>query len=329
MAAKMGIGFLGGTDMETTVRNVQLAEKLGFTSAWIAEDYFYGGAFSTAATCVAATSKIQLGIGVINPFTRHPVLTAMEVAALDIAAQGRIVLGMGTSNVVWMEKKMGIPFRTPLKVLRESVEIINSLLKQENVNYQGQIFTVADVHLEFTPYRSDLPVYFGVKGPQALRMAGELGDGILLSIMSSEAYIYYAVEQIKNGRKKVGRDMSGFEVAAYLVVSVDEDRQKARERVKPMIAKYLGLHGDHPILTTTGMPMEEIQAFRDAFLAGKNALHLVKEEHVDTFAVAGTSDECRQKLIRLKEAGVTHPIIFEVLGYPMEKTMEAVAKDLL
>lgn len=328
MAGKMGIGFLGGTNLETAISNVKLAESLGFRAAWIAEDYFFGGAFSTAATCVAATSQIELGIGVINPFTRHPVLTAMETASLDLAAQGRIVLGMGTSNIVWIEKKMGIPFRTPLKVLRESVEIIGDLLRNKTVNYHGEVFSVTDVHLEFPAYRPEIPIYFGVKGPKALRMAGELGDGILLSIMSSPPYIRWAVEQIKQGRENSGKEMAGFEVAAYLVVSVDKDRQKARERVKPMIAKYLGIHGDHPILTTTGMPVEEIKAFREAFLTGKDVTHLVKEEYVDTFAVAGSSEECREKIISLQEAGLTYPIAFEILGYPMARTMESIVKYL-
>ena len=57
--------------------NQQASEEKEFSSVWIAEDYFYGGAFSTAAACAVQTSKIQIGIGVINPFTRHPVLSAM------------------------------------------------------------------------------------------------------------------------------------------------------------------------------------------------------------------------------------------------------------
>jgi 5,10-methylenetetrahydromethanopterin reductase len=324
----LGIGFLGGTDMETVIRNIRLAEEYGFESAWIAEDYFFGGAFATAATCASQTSKIQIGIGVVNPFTRHPVLTGMEAAALDIATKGRLILGMGTSNAVWMEQKMGIPFEKPMTALRESVEIIQQLTRGQTVNYAGKSFNVNNVHLEFAPYRSKIPVYLGVKGPQALRMAGQYADGVLMSIMSSVEYVHYAVEHIQEGRAKSGRDMDGFDVAAYVIFSVDSDRQKARDRVKPMIAKYLGLHGDHPILTTTGLTTEEIAPFRQAFLEGRVAESLVVEKYVDLFAIAGTPGECREQLAKLRAAGVTHPIAFEVLGVPMEETMRSIVEHL-
>lgn len=328
MLKNMGIGFLGSTDLDAAVRNVKLAEELGFAGAWIAEDYFYGGAFTTVATCAAATSKIKLGTGVINPFSRHPVLIAMEAAALDIASHGRLIVGIGTSNLVWMEKKMGIPFQRPLRGLKEGVQILRRLIHGETVTQHGEAFNVTDVHLDLRPCRPDLPIYFGVKGPKALQMAGELGDGILLSLMTSEPYIRYAIEQIRSGRQKVGRDLAGFEVAAYLLISMDDDRRVARERVKPMLAKYLGVHGDHPILRTSGMPLEDIMAFRNAFLTGTNALHLVKDEHIDLFAVAGTPVECREKLSRLIGAGLSHPIAFQISGFPMEQTMRSIVELL-
>lgn len=328
MNTDLGIGFLGDTGVETVRKNVRLAEEYGFKSAWIAEDYFYGGAFTTAAVCAAETSRIEIGIGVVNPYTRHPVLTAMEAAALDIAAQGRLILGMGTSNQVWMERKMGIPFQTPLIALKESVEIIHRLCRGETLNYEGKTCNVSNVKLEFTPYRSNMPVYFGVKGPQMLKLAGQFGEGVLLSIMSSVEYVRYAIEYLRTGRQAAGLDMEGFDVSAYLVVSVDRNRMVAREKVKPMIAKYLGIHGDHPILTCTGMTPEEIAPFREAFLSGKIAHHLVTERHIDTFAVAGTPEECREKLNAYRAAGVTNPIVFEVFGVPMETTIESVVREL-
>ena len=68
----LSFGIFGGHSLEDTIAMVKSAEKAGLEACWIFEDYFYGGAFSTATACALNTEKIQIAIGVINPFTRHP-----------------------------------------------------------------------------------------------------------------------------------------------------------------------------------------------------------------------------------------------------------------
>ncbi|MEH7251180.1 LLM class flavin-dependent oxidoreductase [Neobacillus niacini] len=83
-----GIGFLAGNDLYHTIKMAKRAEEAGFNNCWIAEDYFYGGAFATATAYALNTSKIDIGIWVINPYTRHPALITMETAALDACSKG-------------------------------------------------------------------------------------------------------------------------------------------------------------------------------------------------------------------------------------------------
>ena len=105
----------------------------GLGSLWIIEDYFHPGAYALAAAAAAVTERIAIGLGVVNPYTRHPALLAMETAALAGIAPGRVVLGLGSSNRRWIEAQMGIPFKAPLGGLRESVEIVRRLLAGERV----------------------------------------------------------------------------------------------------------------------------------------------------------------------------------------------------
>ena len=202
----LGFGFYGGHDCDTIMKLVKASEEKEFSSVWIAEDYFYGGAFSTAAACAVQTSKIQIGIGVINPFTRHPVLSAMESASLDALSKGRILLGLGASNKRWMEDMAGIPFKKPIQATKECAIIIKELLGKGHIQFEGEIFKTGDVELDFKPYRKDLPIYLGVKGPNALRIAGQIADGVLLSTMTSLPYVAYAKKHIKEGAESVGRD---------------------------------------------------------------------------------------------------------------------------
>lgn len=321
---KFGTGFLAGNELQHTIKMAKLAEKLGFSSCWIAEDYFYGGAFSTATACAMDTSSINIGIGVINPYSRHPVLSTMELAALDAISEGRIILGLGSSNARWIEEQMGVPFKRPLTAMKESAEIINGLLNGEEIQYNGTHFQTGKVKLEFKPFRPHIPVYLGVKGPKALQMAGRVADGVLTSIMTSEAYVQFVKDHLAQGAKEAGRNVDEIKIAAYLGISISENREEARAAVKPMIARYLGIHGNHPILTSTKMEKPDIMPFREALVKGLDATHLVTDWMIDTFTVSGTPDECRKKLKSLLDAGIDYPVAFEIPGIPVEETMKQV-----
>ena len=325
---EFGTGFLGSNELPNLIRMAKQAEDLGFTSCWIAEDYFYGGAFSTATACALNTSSIKIGIGVINPYTRHPALTAMEAGMLDMASEGRLILGVGASNKGWIEDQAGIPFKKPLVAVKEGVEIIRGLLAGETVCKKGEYFNTGKIKLEFKPYRKKVPIYLGVKGPKALKIAAEIGDGLVMSIMTSVPYVKYAKKEINDELTALGIKKD-FKTAAYLPISISEDRDKARDAVKPMLAKYFGIHGVHKILTCTGMNEENILRFREALIHNEDATNLVNDWMVDTFAVAGTPEECRQKISDFIEAGLDHPVAFEIPGVPMEETMRQVSRYLI
>lgn len=327
---ELSFGFLAGNGLAQTVRLAARAEELGFGTLWIAEDYFYGGAFATATACAAVTSRIRIGIGVINPYTRHPALTAMEAGALDAASAGRLVLGVGASNRRWMQEMMGIPFVQPVPAMREMITIIRRMLAGERLTYQGKLFQVNNVHLEFEPYRKEIPIHLGVKGEDTLALAGRLADGVLLSILSSPPYCRWAIERIRVGATRAGRTLESFETAAYLLVSADHDRMVARARVQPVIAKYLGLHGEHTIMLRAGLSPAEIRPFREAFLKGQShsAAHLVDDRLIDLFSAAGTPAECAAALQRWVEAGIDRICAFEIPGYPTEAQLEIIAREV-
>lgn len=325
----LGFGFYGGHDCDTIMKLVKTSEEKEFASVWIAEDYFYGGAFSTAAACAVQTSKIQIGIGVINPFTRHPVLSAMESASLDAISKGRILLGLGASNKRWMEDMAGIPFEKPIQATKECAVIIKELIGKGHIKFDGEIFKTGKVELEFKPYRKNLPVYLGVKGPNALRIAGQIADGVLLSTMTSLPYVAYAKERIKEGAEKAGRDPSEIKISAYFPMHVDKNSQKAKQAVKEVVAKFVGIHGVHPILTCTGMTKEQIMPFKEGVLKGKFATELVTDEMVDLLAIAGDPDECKAKLKALNEAGVDNPVAFEVMGVDPMESLQTISKYIL
>jgi len=293
-ANSLGVALMGAEAPARATDWARAAERAGLGSLWVVEDYFYPGAYTLAGAVAAVTERITIGLGVVNPFTRHPAVLAMETAALAEMAPGRIVLGLGSSNRRWIEEQMGIPFRTPLADLRECVTILRRLLAGERLGFHGERFHLEDVQLERAS-GEDVPLVLGVKGPRALALADEVADGVLCSVLASPAHVR---------RVRATARRPAFVVAAYVPVLVDEDVDRARRRMRSLLARYLGVLHGQSILADAGLGADRTAEFREALLRGDDASRLVSDEMVDAFAVSGPAEECRQRLARFAEAGL-------------------------
>jgi 5,10-methylenetetrahydromethanopterin reductase len=309
----MRIGYAPSAeaDARTVVAAAHTAEEAGFHEIWLPEDYCERGVFAVAGAVAACTSTIAIGIGVINPWTRHPVLIAMEAAALDELAGGRLLLGIGASNERWMSAWLGIPFRKPITRTREAIEVIRALLAGDHVSRDFGDLTL-DTALSFTPMRSGVPIYVGAKGRHALATAGTHADGLLLSILSAPSYVSWA-------RQRAGRPE--MPMGVYVLFACGADGRQVRERVKPNVAKYLGVHGDHDITRIAGLDPELCQRFRARLLEGDPASDLVTDDILDTFAIVGDPEQCAEGLLRYHAAGADTVVL---IGDPGSAPAEAV-----
>lgn len=295
---RIGLLLSGARPVPEITALARAAEDAGVTDLWVSEDYFERGAFTLAAAVAAATERATVGLGVLNPWTRHPMLTAMEFAALDEQSGGRALLGMGASNPTWMRDRAGIAFERPLTAVAEAVQVVRAALRGEHVAFEGRFFTV-DARLSFTPVRPDPPILLGAKGRRALDLAARDADGVLLSLLSAPAYVSWA-----DGRLGGAGDL-----AAYVLASCGPDRAAARAAVRRDLAFYLGVHGDHDITRLAGLDAETAARFRAGWLAGEPAEDLVTEDLIDTFAVAGDLADCRAALDRLAAAGLRRAVL--------------------
>jgi 5,10-methylenetetrahydromethanopterin reductase len=299
-----GLALVGRDVPGHAVPWARAAERAGFGSVWIVEDYYYPGAFALAGAVAAATERITVGLGVVNPYTRHPALLAMEAASLIGLAPGRVVLGLGTSNRNWIESEMRIAFKAPLGTLRECVEIVRGLLAGERLGYRGQAFDLDNVRLEWVPPARGVPILLGVKGPKALRMAGEIADGVHGAVLTSAAH----VRRIRATAAQTGAGRDDFTVVAYVPVAVSHDGEAARQAVKPLLARYLGILHGQSIVRDAGYGPQHTRVFAEALERGVPATERVTDAMVDTLAAAGTPHQCGSALQRLADAGLDAPI---------------------
>ncbi len=130
---RLGICFSGGPNATEIVNCVKLAEELGYESAWVAEGHG-GDQFAILAACATATSHILLGTSITSAFVRSAPTIAMAAATVDQLSGGRFLLGIGSSHQVQVGPEHGMVYTKPLTRVRETVELVRTLLADGDVN---------------------------------------------------------------------------------------------------------------------------------------------------------------------------------------------------
>lgn len=328
-ATRFGVLFSGNFPLMRAIEGSVLADRLGFDSAWFGEDYFYQGGIATATAVADRTERIDIGLGILTPLTRHPALSVMEIAALDHIAKGRVIPGYGAGVRYWMWQ-MNLDYSSPMTALREAVDISRALLKGETCTRDGRFYQMRSVKLGFEPLRADMPIYLGVEGPKMLQLSGEICDGTILSVLSSPAYIQFAWDNIRIGCERSGRDPERHRMVTYVIFSMDDDGARARDAVRATIAEYLGA-GGHPTPLTklAGVPDELMGELGRVYREGRIPTELIPDDLVSKVAVAGTVDECEASVRALIEAGAGEIVFFPMPAAETESLVRRIATDLL
>lgn len=124
--------------------------------------------------------------------------------------------------------------KKPAAALRDSIHIIRGIFSGGTVNYDGDVFKVKRISARFET-RSDIPTYVASRSPKVLQVAGEVADGAIVATYASEEPIRFALENIRMGVERAGRNMKDIDLVSYIYVSVSKNRQVAIENVKPMV----------------------------------------------------------------------------------------------
>lgn len=329
----IGVLQLSMEPVQETVAMAKACEDAGFDAFWIAEAYpwwrkhSFEARSSTAVLAVIAarTKRIQLGWGIISPYTRHPVQIAMEARVMQDLAGDRFLLGLGASKIFMKEIGEGEGEKVgPATVMRESIEVVRGALSGEAFEYQGKVFAASvpplrqDAH---TP-RGVPPIYVAGTGPVMQRMSGAISDGLLTASITTPAFVRYSKKNMEEGARKAGKDPSKLIVGSVIVGSIGRDSKAGKEGAREQAAMYLAnkvqnIKGSADVLLeSAGLSFEELRPIADAMEHGgrKAAAKAVNDEILNKVcAIAGTPDECIARIEEYREAGCTH-IMLEIWG---------------
>jgi 5,10-methylenetetrahydromethanopterin reductase len=300
----------GGLPARECAAQARAAEEAGFSTVWFAENPFARGAMSGLAASALATSTIRLGVGVFNPFNRHPTLIAMEVAALDELSEGRVVLGIGAGIRLG---QMGIAAPRRIAAVRDAIHIASRLLRGETVEYEGPVFSARGVRLEGPLRRAAVPICMAAMGDQALDLCGRIADGLLISNLSPTAFTRRAVAVVARGAVAAGKPML-VEVVQYVTGAIDDDRQEARRRAKAAVGAMLVAycHDGRASAATrsavrdySGLAPEEFERIVHRLAQGDTPAGVIDDALLDRYALAGTVSECLDRCDAYGDAGAT------------------------
>lgn len=347
---RIGVLQLSMEPLEQTVRMAQACDRAGFDIFWLAEAYpwwrkhGFEARSSTAITGVIAaqTQRIVIGWGIISPYTRHPVQIAMEARVMqDAAGDGRFLLGLGASKIFMKEIGEGEKGRDvgPGIVMRECIDIVNAVLAGDAVDYHGRAFEASAPALRSEAHvsRARVPIYIGATGPVLQRLAGSHSDGLLTASITTPEFVRYARGNMEEGARRVGKDPSQLDLGGVIVGSINRDSRKGKEGAREMAAMYLAnkvqnIRGSADVLLEkAGLQFEEIAPIAEAMEAGgrKAAARAVTDDILQKVrAIAGTPDECCERIAEYRDAGCTN-IMLEIWGDDREEQAKLFGEAVL
>ena len=305
---RIGVAFAGGgmTPPEI-VECVQLAEELGYESAWVAEGHG-GDQFSILTACALATSRIRLGTSISSVFVRSAPTIAMAAACVDHFSNGRFILGLGSSHKVQVEPEHGLEFSGAIPRVRDTVDIVRRLLRDGALtDYEGEAISIATFDLHFPTFRPDMPIYLAAVFPKMLEIAGEISQGVLLTWCTPE-HARTASQHISAGALRAGVAPESVEVATLVSVPAPGADDGGMRRVA---ATYAGRFPRYRRLMAEAGFADEVEEVRRAWRSGDITLaeRLVPEGLIDRMSLPTDAKARRERLAEYREAGLTLPII--------------------
>jgi 5,10-methylenetetrahydromethanopterin reductase len=252
-----------------------------------------------------ATTRLEFGTGILNPYTIHPAEIAMLAATLDELSGCRFNLGLAAGAGEFL-KWVGIEQTAPLAAVRETVQAVRRLLAGERVACAGRfLHWTGEAYLRFPAPRAT-PIYIGAMSPQMLALTGELADGALPLLFPPEHY-FGVLPLIEAGLARRAPALGELDLAACIWVSLAADTAAAQRVLAQKIA-YYG-HALSPLIwDRLGVAREDFLPIEHAMMVERDeerAIALVDERMLG-IGVVGAPADVIARLEPLVAAGVRH-----------------------
>ncbi len=308
-----------GRSLPEAIERVQLAEQLGYASAYVT----HVSGRDALQVCMAyaqRTERIRIGTGVVPIYSRTPATMAQEAATIDDASGGRMLLGIGVSHRIVVEAWHGQSIGKPVTEMREYTAIVRAILRGEPPP-SGAKWTSHFQLGGLGPF-PDLPIGIAALSPNMLRLAGEVGDAVILWLCNPNYIRDVVIPCVREGREKAGKTLEGFDVIAAVPGAATDDVDGAYTAMRRDLLPYFGLPFYRAMLERSGFEAD-IAAY-DAAGGDPEAMGAaISEDFLATLTAVGDADAVRAGLQRYLDAGATSPCIGPIAKTDFAATLRA------
>lgn len=310
------------------VRLAQAAEQFGFDQFWVSHDLFLRSAPVILAAVAQATTRIEIGTCILNPYTMNPAEIAMFAATMDELSGARFNLGLAAGARDFLEW-VGIEQAHPLAAVRETFQTVRALQRGERAACDGTfLHWNEEAYLRFRAPRVT-PIYVGALSPKMLTLAGECADGVLPLLFPPEHY-FTVKPYVANGLAIRDMQSVNFDFAACIWVSLSDDANAARRVLAQKIA-YYG-HALSPLIwARLGLTREDFEPLTHALMVERDeekAIGLV-DERMLKIGVVGSAEDVIARLEPLLAAGARHLSFGPPLGPDVLYAIELLGTQVL
>lgn len=305
MQTNLGIGVLQNRRPDDLIWFAQWCESLGYEHFWYANEKFYRDMYVGLTLCAVHTRRMRLGTFVADPYTMHPALTAIAIASVDEACNGRAMLAIGASGAA--AAPLGHQRVKPAQTIGEAVRLIRDLLGGGRVTLEGEVIRFHGGQLSF-PTRSNIPIYVASRGDLVLSKGGEVADGVMIATYATPIGIRHGLSRVASGAKRAGRRLEDLELFVRVDCTIAEDAREALDAVRPMVARMLGSsYPDRSFVQALSLEVpeafEEIARQRNHHLTSA-AAHLLPDELVRAYTWAGTAEQVALQVAAVVDLGI-------------------------
>jgi alkanesulfonate monooxygenase SsuD/methylene tetrahydromethanopterin reductase-like flavin-dependent oxidoreductase (luciferase family) len=321
----VGVGTFisAGRSLETALQRVERAESLGYESVYTTHIAARDSLIVLAAYATR-TERIKLGTGVLPIYSRTPVATAQAAATIDELSGGRMVLGLGVAHQVTVENWFGSTIGKPVREMREYAGAVRAMFRSEDPP-AGERFPTRFRFMGYEP-RPDLPVYIAALSPAMLRLAGEIGDGVMLWLCNPDYIRDVVVPEVTTGRERAGKPLEGFDIVAAVPAAVTEEVDIARTSLRRDLIPYFSLPFYRAMIERSGYG-DEIGAFDEAMARGDGdaAAAAISDRFLEQLAAVGSATDAEASVRRYLDAGAISPCLGGIPKTDFDVTLKALA----
>lgn len=306
-------------------RRAERAEEAGYDGiVYVDSQNLAGDCYIALAMAAHATTRLKLGTGVTNPFTRHPAVTASAIATVQAESGGRAVLGIGRGDSALAH--LGLAPASPA-VFADYLSRLQGYLRGDDVSF-GADANVDTLGLADRPAASRIrwlrhvggekvPVDVTATGPKVIRIGATLGDRLTFAVGADIERLRWGMETAREARAAGGLDASAQPMGAYVTVVAHPDLDIAKhlgEGGISLFTRFSAMHGTvvGPV-TADSAPV--FRAVHDAYdmnrhsRVGSAQASVIPTDFAANFAVLGAPKECVRRLRELVDLGLDRLVI--------------------